>query len=631
MTVAIGHPDHYSPTIPHDNQPPLIRAAIPADAAQTLYLKNPLVYASLRAKWSDAVASGEAVLSGLLPALGDLEGKLTNQTVLVMPIYRSPKAETEEERQRAYWGALGVRLNLDRLLDFLNEYEHTTKFAMRLSYIDGEGRENSFSSEQFGDLRASRYNDHSYHFQVAGNLWQLQLVPTREALSTGSINSATIIAGIITSVLVGVFVWLFLHQLYQRVLIDREQKRTEELVSNNQALNQQVKDLTLSVQNAEDFIGILSHEVRNPLSAILSVQTMLENSMVTPTEKKLAEYQRLALNTALDTLNNTLDLKKLELSALELDEVEFEPLLLIKELDSLIGIQCKAKDQSLSVILHTEMPRVVMGDPLRLKQVLINLLNNAVKFTPNQGRVTLSVHAERMQTGLWRLRFTVQDTGVGMTEAELQQLFKPYSQTSKEVSRAYGGTGLGLNIAHRIVKSLGGEIEVRSRPGRGTSFEFEVEVKEGLEHHSTLAFMEDRTRRLDTIQNTFDARNKRISVLYLDDNDFNLMVTQEIFGAKGNRVWTFSDPFKALEHLNQSAVDVVLTDLNMPEMSGAEFADEVRQLLGDKCPPILGLTASDLNEVSDEVRSHFDSVYTKPMSVQAVMQFLEQKAQTLCV
>ena len=156
-------------------------------------------------------------------------------------------------------------------------------------------------------------------------------------------------------------------------------------------------------------------------------------------------------------------------------------------------------------------------------------------------------------------------------------------------------------------------------------------VKEGLEHHSTLAFMEDRTRRLDTIQNTFDARNKRISVLYLDDNDFNLMVTQEIFGAKGNRVWTFSDPFKALEHLNQSAVDVVLTDLNMPEMSGAEFADEVRQLLGDKCPPILGLTASDLNEVSDEVRTHFDSVYTKPMSVQAVMQFLEQKAQTLCV
>jgi len=305
--------------------------------------------------------------------------------------------------------------------------------------------------------------------------------------------------------------------------------------------------------------------------------------------------------------------------------VEFEPLLLIKELDTLIGIQCKAKGVMLNIALEGELPRVIFGDPLRLKQVLINLMNNSVKFTAANGQVWLRIRAEREAGHQWRLYFQLKDEGVGISPDQIAKLFMPYSQGDKSIARLYGGTGLGLNIAQRIVQSLGGKITVRSELGKGAQFEFDIPVIEALSStQDECSQVQDRTRRLDTIQSTFDVNNVRLSVLYLDDNEFNLMITQEQLQAKGGRVVTFSEPQKALSYLRSSysTVDVILSDLQMPEMSGNEFAAAVRQVPELNSIVIIAVTAAELEDLSDERVNHFDAVMNKPVQLNKLQELV---------
>lgn len=583
----------------------------------------------------NAVDSGHAKITAVLPSTG-YKGDTYSKVLIVLPIYENNLLpETPQARHKDLWGQLSVLVELSDLTVKMNRFERITKFASRLTHVeDGNElvhQESAGYQKAKSTLELPPYESPPSKIESLGQNWILDLYPTLQALEAGLIDDRNIRIGYMLCVAFGLFAaalyWLPGYLVLQREKVLEHRNRRMELEGYNKDLSRQVNGLTLSIRDAEDFISILSHEVRNPLLAIKSAQQMMEATKLTEEQGKYAEFQRIALNTALDTLNNSLDLKRLELSALEIEQVEFEPLLLIKEIDSLMGMQCKAKGVLFTIVLENELPRLILGDPLRLKQALNNLISNSLKLTMPNKQIYLRIRSVHEGGQQWRLHFQLKDESAGFSPEQIGQLFEPSNKVDISAPRLPSSTGMGMNIAQRIVHSLGGKISVSSELGKGTRFDFEIPVIEALPSIKVPSFGgQDRSRRLDSIQSTFDVNNVRLTVLYLDDNEFNLMVAQEQLQAKGGRVLTFSDPNKALAYLNssQGTVDVILSDLHMPGITGNQFAMQVRSIPDLKSALVVGVTAAELEELPADQINQFDSIISKPIKLSTLQQLVLQ-------
>ena len=352
-----------------------------------------------------------------------------------------------------------------------------------------------------------------------------------------------------------------------------------------------------------EFLAVMSHEIRTPMNGIIGVAGLLQDMPLAETER---HYVRIILDSGqhlLQLINDILDFSRLDAGRLDLEETAFDMREVVRDSVELMAAEATAKGLSMAVEVADDVPVRAVGDAHRLRQVLLNLLGNGIKFTA-AGSVRLSVRLVRAEGSAVRLGFAVADTGIGIAPEALGKLFTEFTQVDSSISRRFGGSGLGLAICRRLVERMGGTISVESTPGAGSVFHFDVLLT--LPRGNTV-------RQAPAAEATAIASHR---VLIAEDNPTNRLVATRMLERMGHRVEAVENGREAVEAVQRGGFDLVLMDVMMPEMDGIAATEAIRRLSGTAGTiPIIGLTANAM--AADQERclaagmTHFE---TKPIS-----------------
>ncbi len=341
------------------------------------------------------------------------------------------------------------------------------------------------------------------------------------------------------------------------------------------------------------FLANMSHEIRTPMNTILGMAQLALNHETDPRQRDYLEKILHSGDHLLGIIDDLLDFSKIDADKLTMENVEFELTQLQRALVNQAEWKASAKGLRLSFALEPGMPAVVSGDPLRLNQVLINLVSNAIKFTEQGEIVVEGTKLHEDETSVL-LCFEVNDSGIGLSEAQKRHLFLPFHQSDSSISRRYGGSGLGLAISRRLVEMMGGEIGVQSAPGEGSTFWFTVRLNKAgtapFAHHAERAPVTAGAPRaaLDAL------RGARI--LLAEDHSFNQQVATEFLEQGGAVVCVANNGEEALELLRRERFDCILMDVQMPVLDGLETTRAIRANRSLADIPVIALTANALGE-----------------------------------
>jgi signal transduction histidine kinase/CheY-like chemotaxis protein len=367
------------------------------------------------------------------------------------------------------------------------------------------------------------------------------------------------------------------------------------------------------------FVSRMSHELRTPLNAILGFSQLLDKESLTPMQRNYSQQIHIAGQHLLDLIGEVLDLAKIEAGRLVLERVEFD---LRKAVDEVVSVTLKRaqiKGLAVKVVLSSELPSRIKGDPIRLRQILINLLDNAVKFT-ERGEVGLRVDPDS-ENG--ELLFRIWDTGIGMEEKVLEKLFKPFTQADESTTRKYGGTGLGLVICKDLVEAMGGTLRVESHLGRGSRFWFSLPLEHADDTSESPQVLEgERSGSVAAEDRSESSSDRQGHVLLVEDNQVNQLVASSMLAALGATCEIASNGLEALERLGQGNYDLIFMDVEMPLMDGHAATREVRlreRQRGSRRIPVIAMTANAMAEDRERcIASGMDDYLAKPYEMGAL-------------
>lgn len=381
-------------------------------------------------------------------------------------------------------------------------------------------------------------------------------------------------------------------QVVAEIKLNRTVKQLEKEVHERTLAENEAKQ---SEQAKSAFLAAMSHELRTPLNGVIGASQLLAEGDLPSKKMELVNVVMQSSETLLELINNVLDLSRLDSNTIELESISVDLRDLIEKSVAPLSFQAREKGVKFSLIVEDDIPPFVLGDPTRLRQIILNLVGNAVKFTTT-GEISVI-----LDTALDRIRLRITDTGIGISKQAQTSLFEPYVQADIATMRKFGGSGLGLTIVKKLVASMEGKIVVNSVPGRGSTFTVFLPLKQASSPARSIAKRSDMTL-------------PQLSIVVADDNAVNRMVLSKMLENDGHNVVTMSNGKEVVEYLPDHDVSVILMDLQMPILDGVSALRKIRAMPGPRSQtPVIAVTANVvLEKPNDMMEVGMNGYLTKP-------------------
>ena len=410
---------------------------------------------------------------------------------------------------------------------------------------------------------------------------------------------------------------------HERVLMAEMQAR-EAQQKEEMRLSKEEADLANNAKSA--FLAVVSHEIRTPMTGIMGMVRLLLDTAMDKKQKEYSQTIQDSGNAMMSLLNDILDFEKIESGKMDMEYIDFDLFRLINGIQTLMSGHAEAKNIKLDVNIADNVPRYAIGDSVRLRQVILNLIGNSIKFT-DLGGVAIIVESLPFEDedaaqnhGKHRIRISIKDTGIGISPEAQKRLFNPFSQADNSIARKYGGTGLGLTISARLIEAMGGKIEIDSVINEGSTFFFTVALAEGSAEAIDSMDSQDRAMRSKTAE-------KALSIMIVEDNEITQRLMRELVERMGHSVQVAGSGEDAILLLKDHDFDVALMDIGLPGMSGMGTTKAIRALddMAKSSLPVIALTG---NVQDEDIRkcyaANMNGHLAKPIDPKKLVQQLQK-------